>query len=75
MANVSAWVDGCPIGPSGLPISMTATWDSVDVCGSVVWGICVVGILASAVVRSWFLAAWGGSSIRGSLASLFLGGI
>jgi hypothetical protein len=33
VANTSAWVDGCPIGPSGLLASMTAAWDSMDVCG------------------------------------------
>jgi hypothetical protein len=52
VANTSAWVDGCPSGPSGLLPSAVATWYSVDVCEWFVWGMWVVRIVASVVVRS-----------------------
>jgi hypothetical protein len=50
--NNSAWVDGYPIGPSGLLASTATAWDSVDVYGWLVWGMWVVRIVASTVVRS-----------------------
>jgi hypothetical protein len=49
VANTSAWVVGCPAGSSGLSASMVASWGTVDVCGWVVWGICMVWMVASAV--------------------------
>jgi hypothetical protein len=51
--NVSDWVDGCPIGPSGILASIGVAWDYVDMCGWVVCGICVFGMFASVVVRTW----------------------
>jgi hypothetical protein len=52
MANASAWVNGYPVGPLGLLASMCVAWDSMDVYGLVVWGICMVRIFASMVVKN-----------------------
>jgi hypothetical protein len=68
VVNNSAWVDGCPVGPSGLLASATIAWDLVDVCGWLVWGMWVVRMVALMVVRS-------GSLARSSLMDLFLGDI
>jgi hypothetical protein len=75
VANTSAWVDGCPSRPSGLLPSAVATWYSVDVCGWLVWGMWVVRMVASVVVRSWPPDVWGRPSARSSLTGPFLGGI
>jgi hypothetical protein len=73
VVNVSAWVDGYPIGPSGILASIGVAWDYVDMCGWVVCGICVFRMFASMVVRTWPPASWVGSLAGGCLASLFLG--
>jgi hypothetical protein len=52
VANASVWVDGCPVGPSGLLVLMGVAWGSMDMCGWVVWGICMFGMFASAVVST-----------------------
>jgi hypothetical protein len=71
VVNTSGWVDGCPIGPSSLLMSIAAAWNSLEVCGWLAWGMWVVRMVASAVVRSWPLAAWDRPSAGSSLASLF----
>jgi hypothetical protein len=38
VANNSTWVDGCPVGPSGLLASTATSWDSVVVCVWLVGG-------------------------------------
>jgi hypothetical protein len=75
MVHASTWVDGCPVRPLGLLASTAIAWDSVDVCGWVVWGMCVARVFASTVVRSWLPAALDGSLAGSSLTGLFLGGI
>jgi hypothetical protein len=52
VANASIWVDGCPIGPSGLLATLGMAWDSMKMCGWVVLSICVFGMFASAVVST-----------------------
>jgi hypothetical protein len=52
VVNTSDWVDGCPAVPSDLLASVTAAWDSVDVCGWLVWGMWVVRMVALVVVSS-----------------------
>jgi hypothetical protein len=49
MANTSVWVVGCPIVSSSLPASMVVSCGTMDVCGWVVWGICMVWIVALVV--------------------------
>jgi hypothetical protein len=73
--NISAWVDGCPVGPSGLLASMGGALDSVDMCDWVVCGIYVFGMFVSAVLRTWPPTSWVESWAGGSIANLFLGGI
>jgi hypothetical protein len=50
--NTFIWVDGCPDGPLGLLASAVVAWDSVDVCGWLVWGMWVVRMMTSTIVRS-----------------------
>jgi hypothetical protein len=57
MAHASTWIDGRPVKPSCLLASTVSTWDSMDVSGWVVLGMCVARVVASAVVRSWLPAA------------------
>jgi hypothetical protein len=71
VVKTSVWVDGCPIGPSGLLALAVATWDLVDVCGWLFWGMWVVRIVASAVVKPWPLAAWDGPSVGSSFVGFF----
>jgi hypothetical protein len=52
MANTSARVNGYPIGPLAFLASMSAAWDSMDVYGSLVWGICMARMCASMVVKN-----------------------
>jgi hypothetical protein len=74
VTNTSTWVDGCPVGPSGLLASMGVACDSMEVCGRFIWGICVARILASVVaVRTRPPASWDGSSAGSSLPGLFFG--
>jgi hypothetical protein len=73
-ASTPTWFDGCPVGRSSLLALTTMAWDSVDVCGWLVWGIRVVRMVASVVV-SCPLAGWDVSSARSSFAGLFLGDI
>jgi hypothetical protein len=47
----------------------------VDVCGWLVWGMWVVRMVVSMLVRLWPPAAWDGASARSSMAGLFLDGI
>jgi hypothetical protein len=75
VANASAWVGGWPVGPSGLLASTATGWDSVDVCGWLIWGMLVLRMVASTVMRPWPPTSWDGPSTESSLASLFLGGI
>jgi hypothetical protein len=75
VVNTSTWVDGCPVGPLGLLASAVMAWDSVDVYRWLVWGIWVVRMVASVVVRSWPPATSYGTSAVSSFVGLFLGGI
>jgi hypothetical protein len=75
MARASTWVDGCPVGSSGLLALIAMAWDSVDVCGWVVWDMYVARVFASAVVSSWLPDACDWSSTGNSLTCLFLGDI
>jgi hypothetical protein len=52
VVNTSAWVVGCPAGFSGLLASIVTSWASMDECGWKVWGMCVVWMVASGLVRT-----------------------
>jgi hypothetical protein len=43
--NASTWVDGCPIGPSGLLTSIGVACDYMDICGWVIRVFVCLGCL------------------------------
>jgi hypothetical protein len=63
------------MGPLGLLVLVAMTWDLIEVCGWLVWGIWVVRTVVTMVLWSWSEPAWDGASTGNSLAGPFLGGI
>jgi hypothetical protein len=72
VASTSTRIDGCPVWPFGLLALTTIAWDSVEVCGWLVWRIWVVRMVASMMV-SWPPAGWDASSVECSFMGVLSG--